>query len=146
MKAARRAIRPSIHVLCAGLCSCGRSNWSRQDMRLGSVLWSSHNAAPSQQPHWLGPILEVSSPELKLEMAMDIGPFASEIARKKRRVGRSGGAKGIRTAGTNHLCQDQPRRRLLLNPTLGFEPAEPQPSAPIVPCSKSAPATACPLF
>ena len=28
-------------------------------------------------------ILEVSSPELKLEMAMDIGPFAAEIARKK---------------------------------------------------------------
>lgn len=58
-----------------------------------------------------------------------LGSIANKSARRMYCFGQAGGAKAIRTAGTNHLCQDHPPGRLLLNPTLGFEPAKPSASA-----------------
>src|SRR5216683_2767476 len=41
-----------------------------------------------------GVILGVSSPEIELETAMDIGPFSMETARRKRCIGQGGGGRG----------------------------------------------------
>ena len=68
---------------------------------------------------------------------MLLGLFAHEFAWRIQALDQTGGAMGIRTAGTSH-CQTNHVGDFLVTDTHGFKPVAPSAGAPIVPCSKSA--------